>query len=147
MSQADACPADPSLIAVSGSGFFTLLQFGTPNGKSGTRSGVAWSDPWLESLDLEYHNLNPSRGLFHGIPVEGETAVFNREAFDSAFLRIAPADTRAHARGLAVAHCMERGLPCVFNWDSMTVGQERTLAMPDPLATYDAEVRALLAEF
>lgn len=109
--------------------------------------GIAWSDPWLESLDLEYHNLNPSRGLFHGIPVEGETAIFNREAFDSAFLRIAPADTRAHARGLAVAHCMERGLPCVFNWDSMTVGEERTLAMPDPLATYDAEVRALLAEF
>jgi hypothetical protein len=35
----------------------------------------------------------------------------------------------------------------VFNWDSMTVGEERTLAMPDPLATYDAEVRALLAEF
>lgn len=108
--------------------------------------GVAWSDPWLESLDLEYHNLNPSRGLFHGISTEGETAVFNREAFDSAFLRTAPADTRAHARGLAVAHCMERSVPCVFNWDSVTVGEDRTLAMPDPLATYDAEVRALLAE-
>ena len=41
---------------------------------------------------------------------------------------------------------MERGGPCVFNWDSMTVGTERTLAMPDPLATYEGEVRALLAE-
>ena len=78
--------------------------------------------------------------------MQGETELFNREAFQPAFLRTPPTDTRAHARGLAVAHCLERGEPCVFNWDSMTVGTERTLAMPDPLATYDGEVRALLAE-
>ena len=107
--------------------------------------GVTWDDPWLESLDLEYHNLNPLRGLFHGIPVEGETEMFNREAFQSAFLRTAPADTRAHGRGLAVAHCMETCGPCVFNWDSLSLGTSRSLAMPDPLVTYENEIRALLA--
>ena len=23
-----------------------------------------WNDPWLQSLDLEYHNIDPARGLF-----------------------------------------------------------------------------------
>ena len=108
--------------------------------------GVAWSDPWLESLDLEYHNLHSSRGLFHGLPVEGETERFNREAFQPAFLRAAPPDTRAHARGIAVSHCMETGEPCVLNWDSLSLGADKVLPMPDPLATYENEVRALLAE-
>jgi proteasome accessory factor A len=106
--------------------------------------GIAWDDPWLESLDLEYHNLNPARGLFHAMPVQGEVALFNREAFQPAFLRTAPADTRAHARGLAVAHCMETHEPCVFNWDSLTVGDGQALALPDPLETYDVAVRKML---
>ena len=107
--------------------------------------GVAWDDPWLESLDLEYHNLNPMNGLFHALPAQGEVGLFNREAFQPAFLRTAPADTRAHARGLAVAHCMETRESCVFNWESLAVGERAALALPDPLKTYDAEVRKTLA--
>ncbi len=108
--------------------------------------GIAWDDPWLESLDLEYHNLNPARGLFHALPTKGEVEVFNREAFDGAFLRTPPADTRACARGSAVAHCLETREPCVINWDSMGFGGDRVFAMPDPLATYDGELRAFLAK-
>ena len=108
--------------------------------------GVAWDDPWLESLDLEYHNLNPARGLFHALPAQGEAELFNREAFDQAFLRTPPADTRAHGRGIAVAHCLETREPCVINWDSMSFGGNKTIAMPDPLANYEGEIRRLLAE-
>ena len=25
--------------------------------------GLSWQDPWLQSLDLEYHNINPGKGL------------------------------------------------------------------------------------
>mgnify|MGYP003693618885 CR=1 FL=1 len=25
---------------------------------------LTWKDPWLQSLDLEYHNIDPARGLF-----------------------------------------------------------------------------------
>ncbi len=106
--------------------------------------GVAWDDPWLESLDLEYHNLNASRGLFHALPAQGEVESFNRDAFQPAFLRTAPADTRAHARGIAVAHCLETREPCVINWDSMSFDAARSVAMPNPLATYEAEIRRTL---
>ncbi len=108
--------------------------------------GIAWGDPWLESLDLEYHNLNPLRGLFHALPAAGEAGLFNREAFVPAFLRTAPADTRAHARGLAVAHCVGTRTPCVINWDTITLAPDRTLSLPDPLATYEDEIRALVVQ-
>ena len=25
---------------------------------------LAWSDPWLQAIDLEYHNIMPDQGLF-----------------------------------------------------------------------------------
>ena len=33
--------------------------------------GIGWDDPWLASLDLEYHNLDPERGLFFGLEADG----------------------------------------------------------------------------
>ena len=106
---------------------------------------VAWDDPWLESLDLEYHNLDTSRGLFHALPSPDDVAAFNRDAFNADALRIAPSDTRACGRGLAVGHFLATRTPCIVNWDSLTIGENKAFPMPDPLATYDAEVRLALA--
>ena len=33
---------------------------------------LEWADPWLASLDLEYHNVNPERGLYLGLEAEGQ---------------------------------------------------------------------------
>ncbi|SVE14109.1 uncharacterized protein METZ01_LOCUS466963, partial [marine metagenome] len=33
--------------------------------------GVGWDDPWVKSLDLEYHNLDPERGLYRGLEQAG----------------------------------------------------------------------------
>ena len=29
--------------------------------------GLSWDDPWLQSIDLEYHNIDPRCGLFFSI--------------------------------------------------------------------------------
>lgn len=64
---------------------------------------VAWDDPWLTSLDLAYHHLDPDRGLYRGLEAEGTTVpVTPRESVDRA-IREAPSDTRAAIRGLCVA--------------------------------------------
>ena len=106
--------------------------------------GLAWDDPWLESLDLEYHNLDKSRGLFHALPAPDEVAAFNRDAFRDDALRTAPSDTRACGRGVAVEHFLATRTPCIVNWDSLTIGEGRAFAMPDPLETYEREVRLAL---
>ncbi|MCL4461798.1 MAG: proteasome accessory factor PafA2 family protein [Nitrospirae bacterium] len=33
---------------------------------------LAPDDPWLQSLDLEYHNIDPDQGLFHALEESGE---------------------------------------------------------------------------
>jgi proteasome accessory factor A len=106
--------------------------------------GITWDDPWLESLDLEYHNLNPSRGLFFALPTTHELGEFNLRSRRESALRQPPQDTRAKGRSLAVERFMETRMPFVVNWDSVTANQQQALPMSDPLATYEKEVTELI---
>ena len=63
---------------------------------------VLWSDPWLASLDLEYHNVNPERGLYYGLEAEGKvTRICTDEEIEQA-RQVGPQDTRAGIRGLCI---------------------------------------------
>ena len=33
--------------------------------------GLNWEDPWLQSLDLAYHNIDPEVGLYYGLEDQG----------------------------------------------------------------------------
>ncbi len=64
--------------------------------------GLQWEDPILQSLDLEYHNLNPERGLYYSLCDQGSVAgLIEQSKVDDAVHR-APQDTRARIRGQAV---------------------------------------------
>ena len=63
---------------------------------------LAWDDPWLASLDLEYHNVSPDRGLFLGLEAEGKTRRLVGEAEIQAALSEGPRDTRAGIRGCCI---------------------------------------------
>ncbi len=103
--------------------------------------GLSWNDPWLQSLDLEYHNINPAKGLFFALTPAKAIGEFNDRARRLDALRTAPADTRAHGRGLAVSLFQGRQLPYVINWDSISLENGDYLPMPDPFHTYETEVR------
>ena len=63
-----------------------------------------WNDPWMQSLDLEYHNLDDERGIFRGLEQEGRiTRFFSDEAVEKAMTK-PPPDTRARLRGEAVEY-------------------------------------------
>jgi len=64
--------------------------------------GIGWDDPWLASLDLEYHNLDPERGLFLGLEADGQTASISREEDILKAMKHGPVDTRGGLRGLCV---------------------------------------------
>jgi proteasome accessory factor A len=63
---------------------------------------IGWDDPWLASLDLEYHNVNPDRGLFLGIEAEGKAWRMTSEQDVESALVAGPSDTRGGIRGLCV---------------------------------------------
>jgi proteasome accessory factor A len=64
--------------------------------------GIGWEDPWLASLDLEYHNLDPERGLFFGLEAEGRTTSLSEEEEIQKAMKHGPLDTRGGLRGLCV---------------------------------------------
>ena len=76
--------------------------------------GIAWDDPWLQSLDLEYHNIDLDEGLYYGIPMH---RIVTDEHIEAA-LHNPPAGTRAYFRGRAVERFSESIK--AIQWDSIT---------------------------
>ena len=106
--------------------------------------GLAWDDPWLQSLDLEYHNINPSRGLFYALPAAPEIADFNLRIRRESALREPPQDTRAKGRSIAIERFMETQMPYIVNWDSISAADSHVLSLSDPFLTYELNARALM---
>jgi len=80
---------------------------------------IAADDPWLRSLDLSYHLMDPSLGLFYGLLDSGSFRLpFAREEIYGQPLR-APAGTRASLRG----GCIERfgGQVESAQWDGVLI--------------------------
>ena len=66
--------------------------------------GCGWSDPRLKGIDLEYHNLNPGRGLFIALEMEGQIRRLTTDPEIKEAVVTPPADSRAAIRG----RCVER---------------------------------------
>jgi proteasome accessory factor A len=105
---------------------------------------LAWDDPWLLSLDLEYHNIDPARGLFFQVKGGKRIADWNESVRNRQASYRPPANSRAAGRGEAVACFRSSNIPYVINWDSIAAGPHDILLMSDPFRSYTAEVRAFL---
>ncbi|MBN4054424.1 proteasome accessory factor PafA2 family protein [Nitrospira defluvii] len=104
---------------------------------------IEWEDPWLKSLDIEYHNINPDRGLYFGL--EGEEKTVRLTTTDSIrqAIEMPPMETRAAGRGLLIRKLLKEKLPYLINWTSFYVENE-DLMMIDPFSTYIKEAKQFL---
>ncbi|HSH23223.1 MAG TPA: depupylase/deamidase Dop [Acidimicrobiales bacterium] len=106
------------------------------------RHGLAWSDPKLAAMDLQYHSLEPGRSLFARLPVE---RVVTEEEVDAAVTE-PPLGTRAYFRG----RCLQRWGSSIAaaNWDSLVfdLGSDplRRVPMMEPLKGTASMVDKLL---
>ena len=107
--------------------------------------GVGWDDPWLQSLDLEYHNIDPAKGLFFGVRAAKRIGEWNHSVRRREAMTTPPEDTRAAGRGRAVDWFQGRHQPYVINWDSVASDSRNFLVMGDPFSTYNEEVDAFLS--
>jgi proteasome accessory factor A len=80
--------------------------------------GVSWDDPWLQSLDLEYHNINQDEGLYYGLEAQElmRRVVTDRQIEHA--IHHPPSDTRAYFRG----KCLDKFSADVrsVQWDNIT---------------------------
>ena len=107
---------------------------------------IGWDDPWLQSLDLEYHNIDPQRGLFFSVTPGKRVAEWNNSFQPATAIRVPPANTRASGRARAVAYFQDRHQPYVINWDSIAHDSRDFLVMGDPFETYNEEVDKFLSK-
>jgi hypothetical protein len=101
---------------------------------------LTWNDPWLQSLDLEYHNINPERGLFYALKPAKAIGEFNASVRRDDATSVPPSNTRAAGRAQAVQTFQQRDLAYIINWDSVALEGQDYLPMPDPFKTYVDEV-------
>ncbi len=111
------------------------------------RDGLAWNDPKLRLLDLQYHDLDPERGLYHRLVATGSMQrLFTDDQVQRAAVK-PPERTRAYFRGT----CVERfaGELVAANWDSMIfdVGEDtlKRVPMMEPLRGGKDRVADLIA--
>jgi len=111
--------------------------------------GREWDDPqtlpWITSLDLEYHNLHPARGLCFALEEEGKTIRRVTDAVIDLALDAPPRNTRASARGEMIRSLIENPTPYIVNWSSFCIEGKKPLSMEDPFKTYVTESRNYLA--
>jgi hypothetical protein len=111
-----------------------------------TAEKLPWDDPWILSLDLEYHDIDPRRGLFFQVKGGKRIIDFNQSVRIKSAMYQPPANSRAAGRSRAVAYLREAHLPYVINWDSIAAGPNHGLIMSDPFKSYTVEVATFLKQ-
>ena len=84
------------------------------------------NDPWLQSLDLEYHRLDLEAGLYYGLEQSGAMAWAPEEAAVRRAITEPPRSTRACIRGRCIQKFSDQVLSA--QWDHITLqGTQRPL--------------------
>lgn len=103
---------------------------------------LSWSDPWLQAIDLEYHNVDLERGLYYELVRQGSM----RRIVTEDDIRLAifnpPETTRAFFRGRAVARFTEQIES--IQWDEIVFSnnaQSHRVSLPE--AAGSARLEAL----
>jgi hypothetical protein len=108
--------------------------------------GLDWRDPWIQSLDLEYHNLNPDKGLYFDLRNRGLMKRVVSEKRVNRAIVTPPGNTRARARSAVMRALTEQKARYVIDWDSIYVEDEKYLNLDDPFRTYEMETEEFIRE-
>lgn len=112
--------------------------------------GVEWSDPRMALVDLQYHDIDPERGLHYALRRRGRMRQFVDASAVLAAVDQPPRDTRAWVRGGVIASWPQQVLAA--NWDSLILdvpyGQHPAtrLRLSEPLAFTAEELAGPAAE-
>ncbi|MGC3988489.1 MAG: depupylase/deamidase Dop [Chthoniobacteraceae bacterium] len=101
--------------------------------------GLEWSDPWLQSIDLEYHNVCRESGLYYELLREGRIRRLLVEDDVKHAIFSPPETTRAFFRGRSVA----RFNPQIasIQWDEVSFQQDGLRrAVPLGTVAFDHEL-------
>jgi len=95
------------------------------------RENIAWSDPWLKALDLEFHHIDPNRSL--ALPVAAtppEIDIAPARVLEA--MRTAPLNTRAHARSRIMQMLKNQHIRYFVDWEVIDAEGVNSLNLLNP---------------
>ena len=110
------------------------------------RDGLDWRDPKLAMIDLQYHDVRRSRGLYYRLVESGKVERLVSDADVEAAVETPPEDTRAYFRG----RCISRFPHSIAaaSWDSIIfdtgVDALQRVPMREPLRGTKEHVQELI---
>ena len=111
------------------------------------RLGCALDDPRLARLEMAYHDVSPSRGLFNRLQADGLVARVVSEDDIVTAVDAPPPTTRAALRGRFVTAALASGRDYTVDWVHLKVSgnDPKTVLLKDPFRNVDDRVDVLLA--
>ena len=107
---------------------------------------LSWGDSRVAQLDLAYHDINRSRGLYYLLERRGSVT---RTVSDPAVFRaksVPPQSTRARLRGDFIRRAQERRRDFTVDWVHLKLNDQaqRTVLCKDPFRSHDERVHRLI---
>ncbi len=103
------------------------------------RENVSWGDPWLKSQDIEFHNVDPSRGLGIALAQTPSDWAVSPSEYTEA-MRKPPADTRANSRSRIMHLLKEQNLRYFVDWEVIDAEGISSLNLLNPFESNSDEV-------
>ncbi|MFX0539726.1 depupylase/deamidase Dop [Ornithinimicrobium sp. Y1847] len=110
------------------------------------RAGAGWADPRVQAMDIQWHDLDPQRGLAQRLRAAGQLERLVTDEEITSAVTDPPEDTRAWFRG----ECVRRyGIDVkAASWDSVVLtderGRLRRVQLPEPTTATRAQVEDLV---
>ena len=102
-----------------------------------------WDDPWLKSLDLEFHHIDPERSL--ALPLDKAEMGWSPEAGEVIqAMQAAPDNTRAGLRSKLMRELSQRVLRYYVDWEVLDAAGAKTLELSNPFETASRQAEGWL---
>jgi len=110
------------------------------------RHGVSLGDPSVSLIDLQYHDLSPTRSLFYRLQARGLVKKMVSDEQITAAMSRPPQTTRARLRGDFIRRAKERRRDYTVDWVHLKLNDQtqRTLLLKDPFKSVDDRVERLI---
>jgi proteasome accessory factor A len=111
------------------------------------RHGLALADPRVALVDLQYHDVNRSRGLFYRMQKRNLVERIVTDDDIAHAVEYPPETTRARLRGEFIRRAKERKRDYTVDWVHLKLNDQaqRTVLCKDPFKAHDERVEKLIA--
>ena len=112
-----------------------------------TREGVSLTHPKVALMDLQYHDVSRSRGLFYKMQARGMVERTCTDEDIETAMEQPPQTTRARLRGEFIRRAKERRRDFTVDWVHLKLNDQaqRTVLCKDPFKARDDRVEKLIA--